>query len=417
MIPFRQIVYIAVLSLAMVALMASIGLPAMSRQFFFVSAGLALLSWLCTRQRLPAQSWLVLGPVFLFGAFRIGYTLIETGSLHPDIDAWQVYLATGNRLIMGGILAGYLLSESSKPWFKNVFATALFCGLAVCLLQVLYATFYLHTDRGSFGNSRATMIAYEAVTVYLVFLGCCLKVSVQQRRKWLAVAVASAMVAVIVMLTETRAAILALIVLVPGLCLLSRQPQKGKVLGTTAIILLVIAAIGYPAFIKPRIDRLENDVAGYVAGTDRRDSVGARVEMWRASLTVFRSKPIFGAGYQGRLTVIRQQVALRQLDPITQHFATIHMHNEYFEEASLHGITGLLLLLWMYGSLIWFALRLNLSSERDLPLLALAVTYAFFGLTDVLFFSREASVLFVVLLALCLAQSQIPLTNRIGRKG
>ena len=415
MIPIRKTVHTVVLWLTLPTLATCIGFPIMSRHLFFTAGGLALLAWLGTRERLSTRTWMVLAPVLFFGLFRIGYTLLETGTLRPASDAWQVYLATGNRLIVGCILAGYLLSEPNRLQAR-VFAAALFCGLALCLLQVLYATFHLNVERGSFGYSRATMIAYEAVTVYLVFLGICLKVSVQQRLKWLSVAAASIIVAVIVMLTETRAAILALIVLVPMLCLLSQQQQKGKVLGATAMILLVITAIGYPAFIKPRIDKLEKDVSSYVAGTDRRDSVGARLEMWRASLFVFESAPIFGAGYQGRLEVIQHQVALRRLDPVTQHFATVHMHNEYLEELSLHGVTGLLLLLWMYGALLCSALRRDVLGERRLSLLALAAAYAFFGLTDVLFFSREASVLFVVTLALCLAQREIPVANRLGSK-
>ncbi|MCK8360280.1 ligase, partial [Erwinia amylovora] len=69
---------------------------------------------------------------------------------------------------------------------------------------------------------------------------------------------------------------------------------------------------------------------------------------------------------------------------------TVHMHNEILETWSLKGIWGVVLLLAVYGSLTEHAFRLSRNAKR----FGLTVAMIIYGLSDVIFFSTEATATF-----------------------
>lgn len=401
---FQQRIHTVIYYLTLLTLIISIAFPVITRDLFFLTSGLAVIAWSITGRGISKSTVWLLIPVFVFGCYRVGYAIYDAGTFRPKLDAWQVYIATGERLIMGTVLAGYLSvfhKDRTRP-----FLIALMGSLTLCLLYTAYARFYLDSDRAAFAGLRATLITYESVTVYLVFLGCCLQFMAASRLKWIAIGLSTIMAVAVTILTETRAGVLTLIIGISILFLLSNLKHKSRLFAVTGLIFCITVGLSYP-MIKPRVEALQADLSAYESGKDRAKSVGARFEMWQASLITVEAAPFFGAGYLGRQQIIQKQVLEKELDPVTVHFSAIHMHNEYLEELSLHGTFGLFLLLLMYGTLFRASLKKNISGERHLALLALVFCYAFFGLADVLFFSREASILFVVLLGLTLTQRQV----------
>jgi len=71
-------------------------------------------------------------------------------------------------------------------------------------------------------------------------------------------------------------------------------------------------------------------------------------------------------------------------------YLTVHMHNEVLETYSLKGIIGVVILLAIYINLILVSFR----PERNAMLLGVSAALILYGLSDVLFFSTEATIIF-----------------------
>lgn len=84
--------------------------------------------------------------------------------------------------------------------------------------------------------------------------------------------------------------------------------------------------------------------------------------------------------------MVAQQPRLSGVMP----YINVHLHNELLETYSLKGIWGVLLLLALYVSLFFSSFR----PQRNALLLSVSASLFVYGLSDVIFFSTEGTVIF-----------------------
>ena len=399
----EEIVY----SLALLVLFLAVPFPVEARKLFYVACGLAAVGWALDRKRPDKEVLFLLAALAVFALYRVAHTAMEAGTFYPKVDAWQVYLSTANRFLMGLLLIGYLSTRSLLFHERRVRALciALMLGLIVTGAYELI----LQQGRG-YREQRATLFAYEVVAVFFAYLGLQLTRQRDEKKHWPLQALIALLTLGIVLRTETRMALLCFFIGGALLLILSERVRKWKVLGAATLVGAIVVAGCYPYLVKPRLMEAYNDITQYVSGENRATSIGTRFELWRGSVRVFEQSPITGGGYQQRAEILGEAVAQHQLDPVASHYSSVNMHNEMLEELSLRGAVGGVLLLCLYMAVAVLGWR---AAPRNLALLGALFAYVFSGLTDVLFFSREATVLFVTLLAvLARASSPKPLTVR-----
>lgn len=121
---------------------------------------------------------------------------------------------------------------------------------------------------------------------------------------------------------------------------------------------------------------------GGIAGPNHRlGSVSARIEMWHASLLVFRDNPILGVGRGNYREAARKYVEQGEVHPDVMQYD--HPHNAYLEMLTSKGIAGLLALLALLFYPLAFFVRTRHRSPETAALGAVLITgFALFSLTD-----------------------------------
>lgn len=133
-------------------------------------------------------------------------------------------------------------------------------------------------------------------------------------------------------------------------------------------------------------------------------SLGLRLELWRGASWLIAERPLFGASPATFQADMARNVATRGLDAGV--LALPHFHNDAIQMLVSGGLAGLLAWLGtLVAPLVFFARRL----ERGAPALAgvfVTTSYLAFGLTEVIFWSLRASLVYAmlvfILMGLCL---------------
>lgn len=82
---------------------------------------------------------------------------------------------------------------------------------------------------------------------------------------------------------------------------------------------------------------------------DAKGSTGNRLELLKGALLIFKEHPLLGTGYGDFQSDIKELVSEKKLEDIP---ATVHAHNIFFQVLATRGITGLVILLSLFTSLI-----------------------------------------------------------------
>ncbi|MDR0771170.1 MAG: O-antigen ligase family protein [Burkholderiales bacterium] len=383
----------SVYGLSLAVLLLAVPFPVEARKLFYVVCGLAGIGWLLDRKRPDNDILFLLAALAAFALYRIAHTVIETKTFSPAGDALQVYLATANRFLVGLLLIGYL--STRRPSFHQRWFRALCATLVLSLVITAGYEFILQQERAE-RIQRATIFSYEVVAVSFAFLGLQLMRQISERKHWGLLACISLLTLGLVLWSETRTALFGFFIGGALLLILSERVRKWKVLGVASLLMTAVLIGCYPYLIKPRLLEAHADITQYVSGENRATSIGTRFELWRGSAMALEQAPLWGGGYVQRANVLNEAVAQHRLDPAASHYSRVNMHNELLEELSLRGMVGGILLLLMYSAVAVLGWR---AAPRNLALLGVTFAYVFSGLMDVLFFSREATVLFITLLA------------------
>lgn len=325
---------------------------------------------------------------FLFGIATI-FWLVVYKQPGDYIDIYRSYMSTARLQIAAAFIMLIALNEQLNIK-KYVIAVGIIVGITVNLYAI-YQGLWKNHDRIELNYDRATIVAYFMTAINLVMMQS-IKM-LRNRHRILLYLSAFLFTFSMLILTGTRAAMLAY----PVLILISIIATKGLFNSRQKLIILIsfpLLLIASGVIFNSQIDKRINDFHRNLATIDNTkldNSVFSRVWMQIVAIRTGNEAP-FGQSAEHRaaeaLNIIHHEPRLNNV----KRYLTVHLHNEILETWSLRGIWGVSLLLFIYGSL----LTLSFKPQRNVMLLGVTLSLIIYGLSDVLFFSTECTVIFAL---------------------
>lgn len=313
-------------------------------------------------------------------------------------DIYDSYKDTAKVLAASAIVV-FLLSNLRFTFNATGFNYLLIAAGLVTNLYAIYQGLVLNVPRIQITFERATIIAYIFTMTNIVMLGTILELQNKYRYVLFLVCAMSGLAAIA--FTETRAALLACPVLI--ILLLFVHPQVGKQqllrLCAAFVITLVLLTTLFHQKLILRYQEVQSDITQY-EDNNSVSSIGSRFVMFKTGLQAGLDAP-FGESAERRGNDIKQQVQANPTLAGALDFINVHMHNEFIENFSLRGIGGVATLILLYAVLL-----LNAWRKRNAIQGVLTLTVMVYGLSDVIFFSKEAVIVFSMALILSVLQQK-----------
>lgn len=347
-------------------------------------------------------SWRKNGDIAIaLAIFSLGI-LIWCGLNKSHDEYWNIYGAykeTAKILLTSGIII-FIISNITICFPAQRFTVLLIIAGFVTNIYMIYQGLTIQVDRIQVTFDRATIMAYIFTMTNIIMLSAVLYLKNSYRNLIFLVGAFTGMVTIAY--TETRVALLAFPVLIVLLLLVHPRVQRShlvRLCGAFSIIMLLSGAFFHQSLIA-RFHALQNDIVLY-QNHNSVSSVGARLVMYKTGWQAGIDAP-FGQSAQRRGDNIKQQVAADPALSGVLAYINVHMHNELIETFSLRGIAGVLTLLLLYAVLL-----LNAWRRRNLMQGLLTLAVITYGLSDVLFFSKEAMLVFSMALILSVLHQKI----------
>lgn len=290
------------------------------------------------------------------------------------------------------------------PWLAGC-AVAAVGGLGLALHQVLIEG----ADR-AYGASNAVVFAQAMLALAVIcFAGFAGYRTGDARLRWgMALGVACACVAIV--LSGTRGAWLALLLLAPVALWHGGRPRHMSRAALLLALVLVVTVGGLQTMTRVdplgRVTQAHQEASAYGHNPYAPTSVGTRLLMWQFAWNLAVQRPWVGhgeAGYQQRRKLEHQQ------GRANAQFG-IHAHNEALNMLAKYGLAGVGALLALYAAPLYAAARQRAARwpERTgawiwLALGLLPLAYGLLGLSDVPLAWVEGTALYVYSLALLCA--------------
>lgn len=371
-----------------------------SRDSYFILSYLSVIVtiWLVFFRKISLfrdrAALLVAASFLLFGISRVAWSFLMNDD-GPGI--YKSYSPTASRIILGAFIfcVCILLKNELRKLFSNIYVSGIIKVLPLyILLYALYDIFVLHKDRVELDTNRATVTAYLVSAIFFVSLHFCAQV---KNKLNISLFFTNLIVSNgIIILTQTRAAIAVYLLLsVFYTAIVFRKSLSIKKVSIVVVLLLIFAGTSYEFLYKSRINEAITETQGYDV-TKPGGSLGDRYTMWYAGLSAFKHAP-FGQSFQARNDFISEKIAAGNISDSIVVYLTVHLHSELIEVLSLQGIIGGVLLVLIYLSLLYAGIR-----NKNLLLIMITVCLGGYGLTDVLFFSRESITVYLLCIAVAL---------------
>nr|EKU5843986.1 O-antigen ligase family protein [Morganella morganii] len=371
-----------------------------SRDSYFILSYLSVIVtiWLVFFRKISLfrdrAALLVAASFLLFGISRVAWSFLMNDD-GPGI--YKSYSPTASRIILGAFIfcVCILLKNELRKFFSNIYVSGIIKVLPLyILLYALYDIFVLHKDRVELDTNRATVTAYLVSAIFFVSLHFCAQV---KNKLNISLFFTNLIVSnAIIILTQTRAAIAVYLLLsVFYTAIVFRKSLSIKKVSIVVVLLLIFAGTSYEFLYKSRINEAITETQGYDV-TKPGGSLGDRYTMWYAGLSAFKHAP-FGQSFQARNDFISEKIAAGNISDSIVVYLTVHLHSELIEVLSLQGIIGGVLLVLIYLSLLYAGIR-----NKNLLLIMITVCLGGYGLTDVLFFSRESITVYLLCIAVAL---------------
>ncbi|HCR3199701.1 TPA: O-antigen ligase family protein [Morganella morganii] len=371
-----------------------------SRDSYFILSYLSVIVtiWLVFFRKISLfrdrAALLVAASFLLFGISRVAWSFLMNDD-GPGI--YKSYSPTASRIILGAFIfcVCILLKNELRKFFSNIYVSGIIKVLPLyILLYALYDIFVLHKDRVELDTNRATVTAYLVSAIFFVSLHFCAQV---KNKLNISLFFTNLIVSnAIIILTQTRAAIAVYLLLsVFYTAIVFRKSLSIKKVSIVVVLLLIFAGTSYEFLYKSRINEAITETQGYDV-TKPGGSLGDRYTMWYAGLSAFKHAP-FGQSFQARNDFISEKIAAGNISDSIVVYLTVHLHSELIEVLSLQGIIGGVLLVLIYLSLLYAGIR-----NKNLLLIMITLCLGGYGLTDVLFFSRESITVYLLCIAVAL---------------
>ncbi|MEZ2637263.1 O-antigen ligase family protein [Morganella morganii] len=371
-----------------------------SRDSYFILSYLSVIVtiWLVFFRKISLfrdrAALLVAASFLLFGISRVAWSFLMNDD---GLSIYKSYSPTASRIILGAFIfcVCILLKNELRRFFSNIYVSGVIKVLPLyILLYALYDIFVLNKDRVELDTNRATVTAYLVSAIFFVSLHFCAQV---KNKLNISLFFTNLIVSnAIIILTQTRAAIAVYLLLsVFYTAIVFRKSLSIKKVSIVVVLLLIFAGTSYEFLYKSRINEAITETQGYDV-TKPGGSLGDRYTMWYAGLSAFKHAP-FGQSFQARNDFISEKIAAGNISDSIVIYLTVHLHSELIEVLSLQGIIGGVLLVLIYLSLLYAGIR-----NKNLLLIMITLCLGGYGLTDVLFFSRESITVYLLCIAVAL---------------
>ncbi|WNN44235.1 MULTISPECIES: O-antigen ligase family protein [Winslowiella] len=389
---YRRTLFYTVLLLVLLSNLTMFFSVKSAKVAFYWAFYFSLLGMLCDFHRLQNRHWWIIAPILLLGiSDLIWFAWIYIGN--PDFDEFNAYLNTGKRLILAAVIGYYLLSVMPKyhQTSRAVIKLALVLTFIVASGVGIWQHFYM-PGRVDFFLGRATNAAYDysILSAALIFL---LVYENVNRRTMLCSLVIFAVSYYIIFQTGTRNVMATYPLLIIFVGIVKLRHLGFKPLIFVLLSIGVVTALSYQHVIKPKFDATVSEFNRYEnTNGNEHGSLTSRLAMWSIGKSLIIDHPL-GNSLEERWNYAQDYVKRNDADKSALRYVNVHLHNELIEVASLMGVQGALVLLFFYFSLLGYAYY-----TRNPPLFAIMMGIIVCGLTDVLFGSREQTIMLSLLI-------------------
>ncbi|MEK7285897.1 MAG: O-antigen ligase family protein [Nitrospirota bacterium] len=173
--------------------------------------------------------------------------------------------------------------------------------------------------------------------------------------------------------------------------------QKKEVAIKSLAIGILMVFLLFQTGVSQRIALGVSEIKQYQTG-ESATSIGLRFELWKASKQIFIAHPLLGVGRSGFLALIKEQVDLRRIHPMTTQFP--HAHNDFIDTLAKRGLLGgiaLLLILIVPARLFVRSLQEGNALQKPFAMagLMLILGYLVFSMTENIFFHRLSATYYI----------------------
>ncbi len=208
-----------------------------------------------------------------------------------------------------------------------------------------------------------------------------------------------------IFLTGTRGSWVSLLILFIVFSGLIYKPfLQGNNKARLFIVLLFVGLLGLISTndrVESRVKLAASEIQNWNSGHNANDSIGLRLQMWKAGLEAAAKSPWTGYGYRNANKVVSEYAT----DNKTTIANKTHLHNEYLTNFVSAGIIGLLsLLILLFTPMVVFYRKLK---DKDVYYysvmgILLCIGYATFGLTHIAFGEEHVNAFYVLFMGFLL---------------
>lgn len=315
------------------------------------------------------------------------------------IDIRDNYHTVGKRFLLAAFVLFYFY-QCRRMLNKNVLKVSI-AALFIGLIMALWLGYLSRTElepRVKWTTDAATTGAYLAVfisMISIILIRKCFQSSVLSLLMFLGTFLASM---IMVLLTETRAAIFLTPVLYLAFFLAYYRDVNKKIQALfTVIIFTGAATVLY--FSWDRISQIQTDIAEYHTNNDT--SVGARLSIWKSGWYSSQFN-LLGQSTDKRYQKVEEYIRQHERGNLeAMRNVAYHLHNDMLETLSLQGMFGLFSLLCFYLFCLYFSLNRKNAFENSGTLFVICPVIVF-GFTDVVLIQSNTALVVVTSLALSL---------------
>lgn len=377
------------LSLLMVPLDIPVG-----RKIFYACGYLSIIGILVkciyAKHSFKKQNLLVASSILLFGLANILWVIIYKPAENYS-PIYSVFMNIGKILILSAFL--YLFISDSKQKNNTLISAVVIISLIMDFC-VYYQHFKLGHVRAELGTEKATIAAY--IISIISSLGLSAILETKHKSKFYLSFFLFIMGFTAIILTQTRAAILFFPLISLLSIVINKNISKATVIKASGVFIIIIIACGFifKDKLTSRYHDITNDWSQYQKNNSD-TSVGARFAMAIVGLKSGVDSPL-GQSAEDRAERVMQIVTLDKTLYGANQYVNIHLHNEVIDTFSLKGIFGTIILLFFYISITYGSMRPHL----NIMTLSVILSTIVYGISDVLFFSKEFTITFILCLVI-----------------
>lgn len=373
--------------------------PGLSIKVFSLTSGVALTLILMDIKKFKMHDafWLCL-VLFVIGICDLAWYKIFKIDNSPAINSYRAYLEVGKICIFGALSIFVFVNKSQLKVGSNKIHALLAIALQLMILiYSAYQHFFLDSQRVTLslaGGADATGAAYTIV--FISFYIILIAQHSSSRWKEFFILGHFFITFLILIATETRAAILAYPVIFFALLVVKLYKEKHIPWKGVAVFLLALlsGAFMMKDSLIQRYHDLNNDIVAY-DNANSVTSVGSRFAMWETGLAAAKENYLWQSTDK-RNEIITEVVQKDESLKGAVLLMNGHLHNEIVETLSLKGPSGLLLYILFVISLAWYALR----KLNSIILIAFLASLIMFGFSGVMFYSKTTPIAWMLTLVM-----------------